>query len=154
MPMLNQAEAAHRRFAGQFEAVDRWLESRKDLLVQYLQLTAGRSALPTRSAIGEFCNALVDYVSAGHFEIYQELLQEAERNGPEAETLVKRLYPRIAASTDLALAFNDRYADPEDELLIERLDADLAALGVALAERFEFEDELLALLFGDREIAA
>ncbi|MFZ5844727.1 MAG: sigma D regulator [Pseudomonadota bacterium] len=154
MPMLTQAEAAHRRFGGRFEAVDRWLDSRKQLLVQYLRLTGGRSALPSRSAISEFCTTLVDYVSAGHFEIYQELLQEAERNGPETEAQVQQLYPRIAASTDIALAFNDRYADPEDELLIERLDADLAALGVAMAERFEHEDALLALLFGDRDLAA
>ncbi len=154
MPMMTRAEAAQRRFSGRFAAVDRWLQSRTQLLVSYLQLTSGSSALPSRSAISEFCNALVDYVSAGHFEIYQALLQEAERSGPEAEALVKQLYPRIAASTDIALAFNDRYADPEDELLIERLDADLAALGVALAERFEREDELLALLFGDEDIAA
>lgn len=154
MPMMKHVEAAHSRFAGRFAAVDRWLGNRKALLVQYLQLTGSRAALPSRSAIGEFCTTLVDYVSAGHFEIYQELLQEAERNGPEAEALVAQLFPRIAASTDLALTFNDRYAEPEDDLLIERLDADLAQLGVALAERFEREDELLALLFGDKDLAA
>jgi regulator of sigma D len=154
MPSLNKAELAQSRFSGRFAAVDRWLDSRKRLLVQYLQLTGGRAVLPSCTAISEFCDILVDYVSAGHFEIYQELLQEAERNGPEAEALVKQLYPRIASSTDIALAFNDRYAEPEDELLIERLDADLAQLGVALAERFEREDELLALLFGDEDLAA
>lgn len=154
MPSLNKAEIAHSRFSGRFAAVDRWLDSRRSLLVQFLQLTSGRSALPSRTAIAEFCNTLVDYVSAGHFEIYEELLQEAERNGPEAEALVKQMFPRIAASTDTALAFTDRYADAEDELMIERLDADLAALGVALADRFEREDELLALLFGDEDLAA
>lgn len=154
MPSLNKAEMAHSRFSGRFAAVDRWLDSRRRLLVQFLQLTSGRSALPSRTAIAEFCNTLVDYVSAGHFEIYEELLQEAERNGPDAEALVKQMFPRITASTDIALAFTDRYADAEDELLIERLDADLAALGVALADRFEREDELLALLFGDEDLAA
>lgn len=154
MAMLKKAEATQSRFAGRFEAVDRWLESRKGLLVSYLQLTSGQVALPSRSAIAEFCNALVDYVSAGHFEIYQELLQQAERTSPEAEAAVKSRYPQLTASTDLALAFNDRYADAEDELMIQHLDADLAALGVALAGRFELEDELLALLFGDEDLAA
>lgn len=154
MPMIKNADAAQRRFSGRFAAVDRWLDSRRQLLVQFLQLSSGRTALPSRLAIGEFCTTLVDYVSAGHFEIYQELLQQAERAGPAAEVLMQQLYPRIAASTDVALAFDDRYADPEDELLIERLDADLAALGVALADRFEREDQLLALLFGDEDLAA
>jgi len=154
MPILKNAEASRSRFAGRFEAVDRWLDSRKDVLVHYLQLTSGQVALPSRTAIAEFCNALVDYVSAGHFEIYQALLHQAEQTGPDARAVVNEQYPRLAASTDLALAFTDRYAEPEDELMIERLDADLAALGVALAERLEREDNLLALLFGEENVAA
>lgn len=149
MPMLQNLEASQRRFGGKDEAIDRWLESRKTLLVQFLGLTQNRAqpgALPKREQLTDFFDALVDYVSAGHFEIYEELLEKAEHCGSEAVALAKELFPQFSASTDLALAFTDRYADAGDEEMVNHFDRDLARLGSDLTGRFELEDRLIGAL--------
>ncbi len=155
MPLLNKTEALQARLGGRLVAVDRWLQSRRELLVQFLELTGDHHQLPEPATIDRFCNTMIDYLSAGHFEIYLALLQQAAEAPPDAETRARQLYARLSRSTDLALAFVDRYAGQSAGLSSpQQLDADLARLGVALAERFEWEDELFELLFDDEDAAA
>jgi len=154
MPLLKKTETLQARLGGRLLAVDHWLQSRRDLLVQFLQLTGDQQRLPEPPVIDRFCNTLVDYLSVGHFDIYQTLLQQVADATPDTEARARQLYPQLRRSTDLALAFVDRYAGRETELPAQQLDADLATLGVALAERFEWEDELLELLFNDEDAAA
>jgi regulator of sigma D len=97
---------------------------------------------------------LVDYVSAGHFEIYEELLEKAEHCGSEAVALAKGLFPQFSASTDLVLAFTDRYTEAGDEEMVTHFDHDLARLGADLASRFELEDRLIGALCETRGAAA
>ena len=153
---LQRVEEARQRFGGRFDAVDRWLDSRKDLLVRYLALTGAPhadTALPNREQICLFCDALVDYVSAGHFEIYEQLLEQAEHGGPDAIDQYRFCYPQIAASTDIALAFNDRYAGEQLEDGMSSFDRDLATLGSQLVDRFDLEDKLIAALFPETDLA-
>lgn len=157
MPMLKNLEDTRDRFGGRLEAIDRWLDSRKDLLVRFLALTKTREnpgALPARADISHFFDSLVDYVSAGHFEIYEELLEKAEHAGSEAMALAKQLFPRFSESTDTVLAFTDRYADATDEFMMAHFDRDLAKLGADLTERFELEDRLISALFANQGEAA
>lgn len=99
----------------------------------------------------QFCELLVDYVSAGHFEVYDKIVANCELTGELKQQLAKTLYPRIGETTQAALEFNDRYADgaSDDELM--EFDKDLAALGHALEARFELEDQLIATLSVHRE---
>lgn len=155
MPLNRLTEISH-RFAGRVDAIDRWLDSRKNLLVRYLQLTGAPhadTALPGRAAIAGFCDALVDYVSAGHFEIYEQLLEQAEHCGSDTVERYRLIYPQIAASTDAALAFNDRYGGEGSEEQMASFDRDLAALGSQLVDRFDLEDALIACLFPEADVA-
>ena len=157
MPLMKTLEATQQQYGGRLVAIDRWLESRKDLLVQFLGLTKSRDnpgALPAKADIAAFFDALVDYVSAGHFEIYEDLLEKAENAGTEALALAKQLFPQFSVSTDTVLAFTDRYSDASDEYMVTHFDADLAKLGADLTERFELEDKLISALFENQGEAA
>jgi len=62
-----------------------------------------------RQKLDRFCEVLVDYVSAGHFEIYCALLDEGERFGAKRCREAADLYARIVPTTAVALDFNDHY---------------------------------------------
>lgn len=98
---------------------------------------------PVGPRIREFCQLLIDYISLGHFGIYQRINDGTERRRIVLETATE-VYPRIAATTDAALAFNDRYEKLAAEVLRTRLAEDLSQLGEELATRIELEDRLLA----------
>ena len=93
-----------------------------------------------------FCEILVDYVSAGHFEVYEQLTSEAKAFGDQRGLdLAKQIYPRIEAITEVALSFNDR-CDNGDCRDAASLNAELKRLGQLLHERFELEDCLIEVL--------
>lgn len=149
--MLRKLEKAQEKWGGSHQAIDRWLEERQDLLVIFCRLTGtapfDKKALPDSKQIQDFCDILVDYVSAGHFEIYENVVARCEEHGPQSLDLARRLYPRITACTQRALEFNDTYGEgvPEDKW--EAFDEELSRLGEELAVRFEMEDKLIETLY-------
>ncbi|HAB05512.1 MAG TPA: hypothetical protein DCE35_08815, partial [Alcanivorax sp.] len=57
-----------------------WLEQRRRLLVLLCSiqgLEGFQRPGSIQNQVREFCQLLMDYISAGHFEIYQELVREA-----------------------------------------------------------------------------
>lgn len=141
--MLQQLESVKSKWGGKSLVIDKWLLERQALLVSYCQLAginAHDDCLPDADEISEFCGALLDYLSAGHFEIF-ELLVEGDASGL---TLKDELYPRLAETTDAALSFNDAFADALSPEQAAKLDKALANLGETLEERFALEDELIA----------
>lgn len=96
--------------------------------------------------IEDFCESLMDYISVGHFEVYEKLLHESTVELEESRKLLEEIYHSIETTTDLALTFNDKY---KGELLHSSEDAalpdDLLALDNALTIRFALEDQLLEL---------
>jgi len=151
--MLTSLEQAQQRWGGSHKVIDTWLEERQELLVHYCR-QAGlppfnkthKDTLPTREEILTFCQVLVDYVSTGHFEIYDQVIKECSENGCDSRTLAERLYPIVNETTDIALQFNDRYADNMDDEKAKSFGIDLSNLGQMLAERFSHEDQLLQVL--------
>ena len=146
--MLNQVEVAKQRWGGANNTIDGWLLGRKQLLIQYCELAGvnyqRRESLPDANEVSEFCTLLMDYLSAGHFEVYEMLVGD----DITGQRLKQRLYPLIAATTDQALDFNDSYADnfhPDHAMEFEQ---SIAKLGEALVERFELEDELIQHMHG------
>ena len=130
------------------EILDRWLIERRELLVKYGELgeikTFDGANVSHGSKLQAFCQLLVDYVSTGHFEIFEQLAGEgkafSDRDGlKEGADLMEKIQP----STELILDFNDKYLATDD---LEAVSQDLSNIGEALAQRFESEDTMIAVL--------
>lgn len=100
------------------------------------------------------CQQIIDYLSAGHFDMYRLLLQEGSQLNGRARCLIGSIYRRIGLSTDTAIDFNDKYDTDAASVLEEgSLSDDIARLGLAMKERFELEDQLISLLHDSRSEA-
>lgn len=145
--MLENCQNAQERWGGVSEIIDRWLKERQELLVLYCNLSDISSELDKIERGGELkalCQVMVDYVSAGHFEIYDKLVQEGhEFDDQEGLRKASKLYKVIDATTEYALDFNDKYLETDD---LEDIEADLSRLGEVLVNRFEAEDKMIAVL--------
>lgn len=97
---------------------------------------------PVESLIQEFCQVLVDYISLGHFGIYQRITNGTERRIKVLQK-AEEIYPRIAQATDSAIDFNDKYEKLSGEAVLKSLPQDLSMLGEQLATRIELEDQLI-----------
>jgi len=143
--MLESCNSAQERWGGVHRLIDRWLQDRNALVGAFDSLQHDPQAR-TSTALQDFCQCLVDYVCAGHFEIYEQLLGEARAfNDRGALELADQVYPRLQALTEAALAFNDSCNDgacASDPRLGQRL----IRLGELLHERFELEDCLIEVL--------
>lgn len=147
---MNTTRDPHKR--QQWQAVDRllerWLEERQELLVRFCAISRLRplshAADGFNSDFHRFCEVLVDYVCAGHFEIYEQLLQEAVAFQDGGTEVARQLYPVIAHTTSMVLDFNDRYLDQGANG--QHLARGLSQLGEALEVRFEIEDRLIDTL--------
>ena len=122
--MLTQSagpeDQAHRADA----LVRRWLEDRQSLIALLRALCDTErhpDPAPLPSRVQAFCEVLMDYVSAGHFEIYDELLAEAEQRHSDNLAKGLALYARLQTSTDAVIRFNDFYEDPDREEALARL---------------------------------
>ena len=143
--MLESCKSAQERWGGVHQLIDRWLQGRFELIAAYKALL---EQLPDARSqdIRRFCQLLVDYVSAGHFEVYEQLINEARAFGDQRGlALVNQLFPRLQVTTEAALAFNDRCDTGECRKSADYADQ-LRRLGTHLHERFELEDCLIEVL--------
>lgn len=134
----------------QFQAVEdlltRWLKERRDLLGRYTEIVvtldgeAGPEATEQRQKA--LCELLVDYISAGHFEVYHELFNEAETFADGSSAMAEKLMPAIGDTTEVILAYEEKYGDGDNHP--GTLKRDLSALGEVLESRFALEDRLIA----------
>ena len=85
----------------------------------------------SHAILSRFCDTLVDYLSAGHFQIFQRLV-------PSAAT-----YAAIESTTEQAMAFNDRFGNLQ-RIEIDTVKQALEVLAQVLGTRFELEDGLLS----------
>jgi len=80
--MLENCQSAKERWGGVNTIVDQWLMSRQELLVIYCSLSDIESFDEKNKEhtqkIRSLCQHLVDYVSAGHFEVYDQLIKEGK----------------------------------------------------------------------------
>lgn len=145
--MLDNCKSARERWGGVNDTIDRWLQERQDLLVLYCNLSAVKDndiSEETQETLRKFCQIVVDYVSAGHFEIYERLLNEGrEFDDQEGLKKAKVHYKAIDDTTEEILDFNDKYQETDD--LTSVVD-DLSKLGEAMAGRFEAEDQMIEIL--------
>ncbi len=134
----------------QFNAVEelltRWLKERRALLGRYTELAVAldseASAKSLQSRQQAFCQLLVDYVSTGHFEVFHQLINEAESFADGSSALAEKLMPAIGDTTEVILAYEEKYGAGEDHP--GTLRRDLSSLGELLESRFVLEDRLIA----------
>lgn len=149
--MLANVKQAKEVWGGSLLIIDSWLNARQDIVVLYCEL-AGISSqkmarnLPEQGKITEFCGQLLDYASKGHFEIYEQIIEQCKLDGEENLKLAQELYSRITTTTDTALNFNDKYAENATVQALKDFDVDLSKLGEIMESRFKREDQLLEVV--------
>ena len=140
--MLESCQNAQERWGGVHKLIDSWLKARHELVRAFDALGAKPEALTeNRKPLQEFCGVLMDYVSAGHFGVYDQLTKEAQAFGDDRGLeLADTIYPRLEAITTKLVAFNDLC--DAGKCVIEKF----KELGGLLHERFELEDCLIEVL--------
>ncbi len=146
--MATSAQTAMAQWQRIEALVQEWLRERQQLLylISTIRSASNRAQPPLRLArrIQEFCELLMDYISAGYFEVYRELAREARCFQRDNQALTRSIMQRLEDSTDEALAFNDDF-DTEEHIqqLYAMLPARLSELLEKLEERFALEDQLI-----------
>ena len=133
----------------QFDAVEKlltgWLRERRELLGKYTEIVVASDGMPDTGLSDRqkaLCELLVDYTSAGHFEVFHELLDEAESFADGSSALAGKVMPAIGDTTEVILAYEEKYGAGDGDN--RKLKRDLSALGETLESRFVLEDQLIA----------
>lgn len=126
------------------QRIQRMLKQRNQLLQLLLEISQ-QGAARSPAEFEEFLQILVDYIAAGYFNLYERISEGRERRKAVADLAVK-VYPRIEQTTNIALAFEEKYNPDKTGANFSALKADLSDLGEALSTRMEFEDQLIELL--------
>ncbi|MBV0933950.1 sigma D regulator [Marinobacterium weihaiense] len=146
--MLEKCRNAKDRWGGVSTIIDHWLEERQQLIAVFVSIPGQAAGTPLNRAVGDFCDLLMDYLSSGHFEVYEQLLREGDEFDDGSLEQAQSLLPYIQPSTDAALDFNDAYGTLDTPTLQQlcQLSRDLSNLGETLEERFSLEDQLIEIL--------
>lgn len=155
--MLEQVKGSAEQWGGVNNIINTWLVERQELIRLYCSLTENgaftENSSPTENKPNKakflqnlevFCEVLMDYLSAGHFEVFAELENEARCFDSRGIKLVKAIYPYLEQSTEIALWFNDRCDQLQhSDAQTEQIRSELSYLGESLTDRFELEDQLI-----------
>ncbi|WP_151704965.1 sigma D regulator [Nitrincola alkalilacustris] len=146
--MLEKCRNAKERWGGVSKIIDQWLEQRQQLISTFINLPEARVGEELNLELDKFCSLLMDYLSSGHFEVYEQLLREGSDFADGSVEKAQLLLPKIQPSTDVALDFNDSFNGFDLPTLSElrEFTAALSHLGEELEERFEIEDQLIEVL--------
>ena len=152
--MLNKFKQTQQQWGGSSEVIDHWLETRQLLIVEYCKLAslqpcsakATMASLPTSNELQIFCQHLVDYISEGHFRIYDMVMDKWRSTGFEATEEINQTYGKIVLTTEPLLNFTDTYASINEQEALETFDEDLSKTGEIIEVRFEVEDHLIKLI--------
>lgn len=150
--MLNQLESLTQRVGGSNKLIDQWLHSRKQVLVAYYSLVGIKPNREKHTPLNEkalenFCHNLVDYLSAGHFHIYERIIKDVEGATSPKMALRSQIYPALQDNTQQVMAFHDNCAQQADQdgEHYQRFNQRLSDVGEMLAARFALEDQLIKL---------
>lgn len=136
----------NQQFAAVEDLLTRWLRERRELLGNYTQIAVALEVTLEAAKLTAYqhalCGLLVDYVSAGHFEVFNELLNEAESFADGSGALARQLMPAIGDTTEVIMAYEEKYGG--GEVFPETVQRDLSSLGEVLESRFVLEDRLIA----------
>ncbi len=146
--MKEQLNEIQERRGATNELIQHMLKERNQLLSLLLKVSSDSSNnMPAQLGIDleEFVQVLVDYIAAGHFGLYERISKGEERRKAVSE-LALEIYPRIEQSTQIALAFDEKYNSGNEERKLDHFPEDVSMLGEELTTRIELEDQLIQLL--------
>lgn len=127
------------------QIIEQWLKERQELLVIYYQLShvmpfsEDQLESNEQEILANFCQILTDYVSVGHFEVFERLFAASSDNKIIAE-LDNEIFKRILTTTDKLISFCNKYAKSNTK---KNLSIALSTLGEELARRMDLEDNLI-----------
>ncbi|HBZ14955.1 sigma D regulator [Pantoea sp. NPDC088449] len=154
--MLNQLDDLTKRVGGGNELVDSWLRARRQLLVTYYELIGLKPQKDALTALDEqaldaFCHNLVDYLSTGHFSVYEHIISEMQGDNPLMAAA--QIYPALEANTDRIMQLYDSHLQQaiNDDNCVDFQQA-LSEVGEVLESRFTLEDKLVQLAW-DNQLA-
>ena len=155
--MLNQLNDLTDRVGGSNELVDAWLEARRQLLVSYYHLVGIKPNKESLTALDEqaldsFCHGLVDYLSAGHFSVYERIISEMQGDSPLIAAA--QIYPQLERNTEHLMQLYDGHLQQSitDDNCMTFQQA-LSEVGEVLEARFTLEDKLVQLAW-DNQLAS
>ncbi|MDW6018240.1 sigma D regulator [Vibrio plantisponsor] len=158
--MLKKFKQTQEQWGGASDVIDHWLEKRQHVVVEYCKIAALQpcaskasvSELPSPQELQYFCQEIVDYISEGHFKVYDMVMSKWQSTGFKATDEINRAYAEIILTTDPLLNFTDKYAAVSEEDELETFDEDLSKVGQILESRFELEDHLIQLIIDSLSI--
>ncbi|MDV7106154.1 sigma D regulator [Vibrio sp. TH_r3] len=154
MVMLNKFKKVQEQWGGSSDVIDHWLDTRQVVIVEYCHLAAlspnankkAVERLPTPQELQQFSQHLVDYISEGHFKIYEMVMDKWKSTGFSPTDEINQTYGQIILTTDPLLNFTDKYADVDQDDTLDDFDSDLSLIGEIIETRFEVEDYLIQLI--------
>ncbi|MGL5290709.1 MAG: sigma D regulator [Vibrionaceae bacterium] len=156
--MYNSLELIKPHWNDYSDVLNYWHMLRQDLIVEYAKITSmadvskkRQQPLPSEQEISDFFASLVDYISAGHFKIYNMILDKWKEAGLNPTRLTDALYSRINLTTGPLLEINDKYVDSiVDENNCQEFVRDLSIIGELMEQRFELEDRIIQQIVSEK----
>ncbi|MEE3653019.1 MULTISPECIES: sigma D regulator [unclassified Brenneria] len=151
--MLNQLQSLTELVGGNNALIDQWLQARKQLLIAYYRLVGIKPNKETHSlldedALDDFCQKLVDYLSIGHFHVYERMLREAGELSEQKQAFFSQFEQALTHNTQRIMASYDSHlAAAIDHDNCIKFQQALSSVGETLAERFSLEDKVIRLIF-------
>lgn len=148
--MLSRFEQSKKQLGGNNQVMDQWLEQRQELIKTYCDLVnfslQHTDTQFSSDEVKPFCEILIDYLSAGHFKIYNMVMDDWDKIGYVPTNEMDLTYISLKKTTDIMLEFNDRYADATEAIEGRVFAFDVSELGKTLDDRFEIEDHLIEMI--------
>ena len=132
------------------EKLEALVTARTETLALLAQLADRQPFQPDadmEKALRRFCEALIDYTASAHFQLYRYLADNKERR-TRVLSIADEVYPKIVETTDTILRFNDKYEAMSFDNSVEFLAVDLSNLGECIADRIQYEDQVIAAMKG------
>jgi regulator of sigma D len=146
--MKEQLSEIQERREGSQELIQHMLKERNQLLSLLLDVSSDSTQKESEQLatdLEEFVQVLVDYIAAGHFGLYERIAAGKERRKAISDLAVE-IYPRIEQTTQIALAFDEKYNPENENRELEQFPQDVSMLGEELTTRIELEDKLIQLM--------
>ncbi len=151
--MLKKFQQVQEQWGGSSDVIDHWLEKRQALLVEYVKLAALQPVaasnvvtLPSTEELQKFSQHLVDYISEGHFKIYDMVMDKWAATGFQTTEEISQTYAKIVLTTEPLLSFTDHYANIAKDDELNSFEQDMSDIGEVLELRFAVEDRLIQLI--------
>ena len=129
------------------QSIREWLDARQQMMMAFSDLCLLKpfdqyDKADLSEAIESFCTELIDYLSFGQFRVFDHVTMVIHPNTHDGR-MIKILLGKIFSSTVMSIEFHDLYMKNP----FKNLEKDLAKLGEHLAQRLDWEDQLLDMIY-------